>query len=274
MLKILSLNVWGGRLHAPLLRYLGECDADILCLQEVTRTFRLPGGRAEISSWLVYRDDGIELPQRSDLFGEIAAALPGHDGLFMPASRGVLWDGDQAVMSQFGLATFIRKSLPLLGQSQGFVHGAFSANGWGEHPRARNAHVFRVHDYAAGFTFTVAQMHGLRDPAGKGDTPERAAQVEALIRLIGQVRPAGERLVVCGDFNVLPDSATLAALARIGLADLVTGRGHTDTRTSWYRKPGRFADYMLVSDNVAVAQFDAVAEPEVSDHRALELLFA
>jgi hypothetical protein len=65
----------------------------------------------------------------------------------------------------------------------------------------------------------------------------------------------------------------LRALADLGLTDLVTSRGLSDTRTSHYRKSPRFADYMLVSGNIAVRHFDAVAQPEVSDHRALLLDF-
>ncbi len=78
---------------------------------------------------------------------------------------------------------------------------------------------------------------------------------------------------MCGDFNVLPGSETLRTLEALGLTELVTGNGHTDTRTSHYKKSPRFADYMLVSGNVRVRQFDAVAQPEVSDHRALLLDF-
>jgi len=77
--------------------------------------------------------------------------------------------------------------------------------------------------------------------------------------------------VVCGDFNVLPDSETFEILGSLGLVDLVTSRGHDDTRTSHYKKQPRFADYMLVTSNVEVIRFDPVAEPEVSDHRALLL---
>ncbi|MBN9432100.1 MAG: endonuclease/exonuclease/phosphatase family protein [Bosea sp.] len=265
--SVLSLNVWGGRLHGPLLDYLVAADADVICLQEVTRT----PGRGH--GWLDYRDGDIVLPQRTNLFAEVAAALPGHDGLFMPAARGVLHDGDVAVPSEFGLATFWRTSLSLIGQAQGFVHGGFLADRWGDHPRARNAHVIRVHDHAADFTATIAQMHGLRDPAGKADTPARLAQAEALAGLIRSVWRVEERLVVCGDFNVLPESRTFSVLAELGLTDLVTGRGFADTRTSLYAKPGRFADYMLVNQRVSVTSFDVVAEPEVSDHRPLLLAF-
>lgn len=91
------------------------------------------------------------------------------------------------------------------------------------------------------------------------------------MQLVGRVWPGNERLIVCGDFNVLPESATFAALGSLDLSDLVTSRGHTDTRTSHYGKSGRFADYMLATPDVDVVRFDVVEQPEVSDHRALLL---
>jgi len=263
-MRVVSLNAWAGRLHAEIMDYLATVDADVLCLQEVSRT---PGARTD---WLTYREPGLDLPQRANFFDEVAALLPGHDGLFAPTATGPLYHGDTAIASQFGLATFIRKSLPVTAQAIDFVHGHYSADGWGAHPRARNAHVLRLLD-PAGIPLTIAHMHGLRESSGKGDTPARVAQAEALAALIRRVWPGQERLVVCGDFNVLPDSATFATLDQLGLRDLVTGHGHSDTRTSHYAKPGRYADYLLVTPDVTVKSFDVVARPEVSDHRALLL---
>lgn len=266
-LRVISLNAWGGRIHAPLMRYLAGADADVLCLQEVVRT-------AEAAAdWLDYHDGDFVLPQRAHLFEEIRAALPGHDGLFSPTARGILFDGEDPVPSEFGLATFVRSSLPVIGQVQDFVHDGFHADGWGEHPRPRNAHGIRLFNYTHGYPVTIVQMHGLRDVAGKADTPARVAQAEKLVTLVERLWRRGERLIVCGDFNVLPGSVTFEALARLGLTDLVTTRGFTDTRTSLYEKSGRYADYMLVTPNVEIIEFDVVAEPEISDHRTLVLQF-
>ncbi len=264
-MKILSLNIWGGMLHAPLLQYLSQVDADILCLQEVSRA---PDARHE---WLTYRDGGVELQQRSHLYEEIAAVLLRHDGFFCPAARGELEDGDGVCWQEFGLATFVRKGIPVTGQALDFIHGQYAADGFGDHPRSRNAHCLKVFDVAAGSPLTVVNLHGLRDPAGKADSPARRAQALALISLIGRIWAPGERLVVCGDFNLLPDSETFTLLKHLGLTDLVTSRGFTDTRTSHYKKNGRYADYMLATPDVEVTFFDVVAEPEVSDHRALLL---
>lgn len=265
-MKILSLNCWGGMLHAPLVAFLPAVDADIYFLQEVPRA---PEPQPE---WLVYREGDKTLDQRSELYREIAALLPGHDGRFFPAASGPLDDGARVHRSEFGLATYVRAGYSVIGEAAAFVHGAFSPDGWGEHPRARNAHCVRLHDHAAGRAITLAQVHGLRDPDGKGDTPAREAQARRLIDLVEQVRDPGDPLVVCGDFNLLPESSTFAMLRdAFGLIDLVTSRGFTDTRTSHYAKPGRYADYMLVTPDVPVAAFDVVATPEVSDHRPLLL---
>ncbi len=264
-MKILSLNVWGGMLHAPLLDYLAVIDADVYCLQEVPRAV------AARSDWLTYRDGAVELQQRANLYREIAEVLSGHDGFFSPTARGELMDGDRPCHQEFGLATFVRQDFSVIGQALDFVHGTFSPHGFGAHPRARNAHVFRLYDYKADRALTVAQFHGLRELDGKGDTPAREKQAEALTSLIGRAHRDGEGLVLCGDFNVLPDSATFTTLGRLGLMDLVTTRGFTDTRTSLYTKPGRYADYMLVNDALRVETFTVVETPEVSDHRPLLL---
>ncbi|MCR4269118.1 endonuclease/exonuclease/phosphatase family protein [Nitratireductor sp. ZSWI3] len=265
-MRILSLNVWGGKLYDALMPYLLAAAPDVLCLQEVVRTPAVP------VPWLTYRDGETILPQRTNLFDEIRALFPEHDAIFAPAAGGLLHGEDgTSFPSQFGLATLVHRSFSIIGQSLDFVHGRFSDEDWGAHPRPRNAHCLRLVDQRDGGTLTIAQMHGLRDPAGKHDTPARTAQAKALVRLIERTRQKDDRLVVCGDFNVLPSSITFEALGELGLRDLVTERGHADTRTSHYQKTPRFADYLLVTPQVDVVDFQVVAEPEVSDHRALVL---
>ncbi len=250
------------------MQYLRDTDPDVLCLQEVTHVTGYDG------DWLTFREGDFELPQRTSLLEDVAEVLPRHRAFFAPAARGPLYDGDRQVMSEWGLATFVRQDLPVIGQAQGFIHGDFPLAGFGEHPRPRNAHGVRIFRDGTGSAVTIVQMHGLRDLAGKGDTPARLAQAHALVALIEKVRQSGEPLVVCGDFNLLPGSETFAILGRLGLTDLVTTRGFTDTRTSWYPKDGRYADYLLVTPEVKVERFDVVAQPEVSDHCALLLEIA
>jgi len=261
----MCLNGWGGKMYQVLLPYLAEQAPDVLCLQEVVHT------PLADQDWLTYRDGDHVLPQRARFFGDVRAALPDHVATFCPAAQGVLWNGDRPYASQWGLATFVHKSHGIVGQLQGFVHKGFEADGYGDHPRSRSAHVVRVYDFARGWPVTIAHMHGLRDLAGKHDTPERVAQAERLRDMVLAVAEPGDGLVVCGDFNVLPDSETFRVLGQIGLTDLVTTRGFTGTRNSQYTKPGRFADYMLVNDMLSDSGFDVIYDPEVSDHCPLIL---
>lgn len=259
-MRIVCLNSWGGRLHAELVRYLALAEPDILCLQEVIHT------PASDKSWLTYRDGDHALPQRANFYRDVCDALPDHQAIFCPAARGELWDDGISVPSYWGLATFVRRSCPVIGQVQGFVHKDFSANGFGEHPRSRNAHGIRVYDHTLDRPFSVTHMHGLRDLRGKMDTAERDLQAHRLLELTRQVSHPDELAVICGDFNVEPGSATLRRLRRAGFVELVTDRGFSGTRTSHYPKRGRFADYMLVNREDAVRTFDVVQAPEVSDH--------
>ncbi|WP_299783294.1 endonuclease/exonuclease/phosphatase family protein [uncultured Roseobacter sp.] len=263
--EIMCLNGWGGKLHQQLLPYIETTAPDVLCLQEVVHS------PVSDKDWLTYRDGDHILPQRANFFRDVSRALPDHTAVFCPAAQGVLWDGEHSIPSQWGLATFVHKSVPIIGQVQGFVHKNFSPFGYGDHPRSRSAHSVRIFDYQSDRHVSITHMHGLRDLNGKMDTPERSAQAKRLLGMAQQVSGPDDLMVVCGDFNVEPDSETLQILADAGLSELVTGRGFTSTRNSQYKKPGRFADYMLVSEPETVKGFDVVYDPEVSDHCPLIL---
>jgi len=264
-MKIMCLNGWGGKLYDKLLPYLSKEDPDILCLQEVVHT---PETKKD---WLTYKDGNHILPQRANFFQDVQTALPNHTGIFCPASQGVLWDGDTSIPSQWGLATFVRKSFPVIGQVQGFVHKSYSPFDYGEHPRSRSAHAVRVFDYNENRTVVIAHMHGLRDLNGKMDTPERAVQAHKLLTLANGLTENKDSLIVCGDFNVEPNSETLKILYSSGLTELVTTLTTKGTRNSHYKKSSRYADYMLVNKNTKVLDFKVVFEPEVSDHCPLIL---
>ncbi len=264
-MRIMCLNGWGGTLHQELVEYVSAEQPDVLCLQEVVHT---PTAEKD---WMTYRDGDHILPQRTRFFADVASVLPDHIGVFCPAAQGVLWDEDVSVPSQWGLATFVRSSIPIIGQIQGFVHKGFSPNGFGDHPRSRSAHAVRLFDFERGWPITIAHMHGLRDLEGKHDTPERRDQAIRLRGLVRQVAEPEDRIVICGDFNVEPDSETFDIFAEDGLTDLIQARGVTSTRTSHYKKPLRFADYMLTNRTLEILDFTVVTDPEVSDHCPLLL---
>lgn len=263
VVRIASVNAWGGAMSDELLGWLPGSGAHVVCLQEVTRT---PG----LTGWTRFDDGERSLPQRADLFDDVRAALPRHQAIFVSSDSGPVYDDSGGRHRQdFGLATLIGEDLPVVGVDSAFVHGQFVDHAeWTAGDRPRVALAVRTVDRAAGRSVWVVQMHGLRDPLGKADTPARRRQAERLAELLRRIRGPRDLVVVCGDFNLLPGSETFGVLAELGLTDLV---GPADTRTSHYRKPVRHASYVLVSDVAAVERFEILAAPEVSDHRALIL---
>ncbi|MEM6310268.1 MAG: endonuclease/exonuclease/phosphatase family protein [Pseudomonadota bacterium] len=264
-MRVMCLNAWGGKLYEQLLPYLALEAPDILCLQEVVHS------PASEKLWLTYRDGDHILPQRANFFREVSVALPDHRAVFCPAAQGTLWDENTRVPSQWGLATFVHKNLTQIGQIQGFVHKDFGPDGYGNHPRSRSAHGVRIWDFDNNRALSVLHMHGLRDLAGKEDTPDRLKQAKRLHTMTLSLAEHDDAMILCGDFNVLPGSATFDILSDLGVSDLVTGHNHDGTRTSHYSKPTKFADYMLVNDVLSDADFAVIRDPEVSDHCPLVL---
>ncbi|MDB5189396.1 MAG: hypothetical protein JWL82_353 [Parcubacteria group bacterium] len=263
VMRILSLNTYGGRIPR-LLEYLRHQDADVYCLSEMFRAPDSPGAQAT--------DDDGSLP-RLDLFDDIKAVLPGHEGFFHPFAKYHLNDGVTTLIpAYYGIATFVRSTIPILAHHSDFVFRNYTGKPFGEPPLPRNAHSVRL-ARSDGSTLVVTHLHGLWQKTGKGDTLERSQQALGLFDLLDRSVRTGEPAVLCGDLNVLPENAMLEILRLRGWRDLIREYDVRDTRTSLYDKPGksRYADYLLVTGGVRVNDFLVPNEPEVSDHRPLIL---
>nr|WP_272214020.1 endonuclease/exonuclease/phosphatase family protein [Marinicella sp. W31]MDC2875548.1 endonuclease/exonuclease/phosphatase family protein [Marinicella sp. W31] len=158
------------------------------------------------------------------------------------------------------LQNYLRETSPDVLCLQEVVHTPDTQQGWltyrdGEHVLPQRANFFRdvcealpghtatfcpaaqgvLWDYERGWPVTIAHMHSLRDRRGKMDTPERMQQAQRLASLATGVSEPGDRLIICGDFNVEPDSQTFEVFSEIGMDELVTGRGFSGTRSSHYK---------------------------------------
>ena len=259
-MRVVSVNAWCGGMLKPLMEWLPVCQADVLCVQEVTWT---PG----YDGWVTYVDPDRTLEQRASLFQDLRRALPDYQAHFFTCDTGPVLCQDGVVRRQhFGIATLIAPHLPVVGSEAAFVHGKFAHHDtWPPEDRGRMAHAVRVDGGDAGIV-TVAHLHGVRMSSGKGDTPERLRQAEEVVALVSRVRGPDDLVVVAGDLNLLPDSQSFHIFGAAGLTDLVGG---ADTRTSAYTKASRHAGYLLVSNLGMVSTFEVLVEPEVSDHRPL-----
>lgn len=255
------LNAWGGVLYEALVDWLPQSDADVVCLQEVSRT---PG----LEGWTTFDDGERRLPQRAHLFRDIERAMPGHQGLFAMSDAGPVEAAGAIHRQDFGVALFVDHRISVVAHNTEFVHGAFASHTVWPTDRPRNAQAVRLYDHDTARTLTVVHLHGLRDPGGKADTPARREQAHRLVRLVERTQRWDDLVILGGDLNLLPSSETFSILNDLSLVDLV---GTTNTRTSRYTGSIPHASYLLVSDVSAVKEFEVLTEPEVSDHRALVL---
>ncbi|MEM1262251.1 MAG: endonuclease/exonuclease/phosphatase family protein [Pseudomonadota bacterium] len=262
-MKVISLNAWGGAMFEPLSAWLPSCGADVLCLQEVTHA-------AGLNGWTRFSDNDRSLPQRASLLDDVQRLLPEHRALFVCCDSGpVIGEDNHRHREDFGIAMFVHKRFPITHMESAFVHGDYQHYvEWPSSGRPRAAFGVRLIDAERDRVIAITHLHGLRDAAGKDDSPARLVQAKRLAALTERIGRDADFSILCGDLNLLPSSATFAILQRSGLTDLI---GSADTRTSRYAKPVRHANYMLVSDVAKVVSVDAPAEPEVSDHRFLVL---
>ena len=244
-MKIISLNTWGGRLKEPLESFLtNNLDVDIFCFQEM---YSNADGKDTI--WT----NGTNL----DLYTDIKNILPQHYALFHP-HLGDWW----------GLALFVKKDVHIISEGEVYVH---KENGWNTDLEVIG-HTAKNVQY---ITFekehkkiTVCNFHGLWNGEGKTDTEDRINQSKKIVSFL---KTLNTEIILCGDFNLAPDTESLLLIEKeLNVRNLVKDFNILSTRTSYYTKDGKFADYILISSGINVKEFKVLPD-EVSDHAPLYL---
>ena len=258
MLHMYSQNVWNGKVFGPLCERLTHVrnQVHLFCFQEVLTS-----------------PDGVQpyTTVRTNLLAELQHCLPEHQALFCNIQSGFEPDGPVRYAVDFGQAMFLHRSI---GLQQHFTRFIFrtenaltaapsAAVGWGL-GRAIQVVVIR-HEQE---TYVIGNVHGLWHVSGKGDMPERLEQSRNIVAAMAAV--SAERKIIVGDLNLLPDTRSIHLIEAAGYRNLITEYAITDTRTVFYRKALRLADYVFVSQAVRVEDF-YVDQTPVSDHAALIL---
>lgn len=251
-MKVISLNTWGGEAGVPeLLDFLhSHSEVDVFCLQEVWN-----GGEHMLET----KTGGTWLSKRiTTLLSDIGAVLPEYDNIYRPH-----------FYDFFGLALFVRKGIEIVEEGELYIYkekGFVSPEEFGNHARILQ---YVTIGGNTGLQ-TIIHLHGLWNGQGKGDSEDR---LEQSARISSFVKNLTHPFVILGDFNLLPDSESIAMLERSGMRNLIREYAITETRTSLYTKPGRFADYAFVSPGVSVLDFKVLPD-EVSDHAPLYLEYS
>lgn len=244
MLKLITLNAWGGRVPKLLDFLRTNNDIDIFCFQEI------------YSSPPNYLDQG-GLETNVEIYSDINKMLPNHAGYFRSQYE-----------DNFGLATFINKTLRVVREAEIYVYGEKgykSDSQVADHGRNLQSLSLDI----GGKELHIFNVHGLWTGINKSDNEDRIEQSKRINEYMTQFN-GGK--VLCGDFNLLPDTKSIHMIEDSGMRNLVTESKITSTRTSYYDKNIPFADYVFINDKIDVLDFEAVEE-EISDHKALKLEF-
>ncbi|MEK6903086.1 MAG: endonuclease/exonuclease/phosphatase family protein, partial [Nanoarchaeota archaeon] len=99
-MKLISLNLWGGRIYKPLIKFLRERskDIDIFCFQEIYN-----------NAHESMTDQPI--PHRPDLFTELQKLLPEHKAFFRPVIKDV-----------YGIGIFVKKDISVIDEGEIMIH--------------------------------------------------------------------------------------------------------------------------------------------------------
>jgi endonuclease/exonuclease/phosphatase family metal-dependent hydrolase len=262
-MKIISLNLWAGREFDALMKYISEQskDTDIFCFQEVFDTSSDQIEFKHVSEDKLKTDGHY----RANLFSELKKILAEYEGFFAPVQDNFNFDSRLNFPLAFGVAVFIRKNLNIKETGDILIYRERNS-GMSSETMPRNLQYVIINK--EGIDYVVAHFHGLWSKQGKIDNEDRLIQSKMVKEFLDGL---SGRKILCGDFNLLPDTKSLTILEE-NMINLIKTNNIETTRSSLYIKPERFADYMIVSPDIKVRKF-SVPKVEVSDHLPLILEF-
>ena len=241
-MKLITLNIWGGHLRNPLIKFIhANRNVDIFCLQEVY-----------YNAHRTVADKERELSL--NIFADLKNLLPEHHAIFKPAVENV-----------YGIGMLIKNSIDIIGEGDINIHQKQHYPGIGlNHDR----NLQWVECELNNKSYSILNVHGLWNGRGKKDTPERIEQSNRIRHFMDTINTPK---ILCGDFNLRPETQSMSILEQ-GMRNLIKDNKVRSTRTRFYPKEEKFADYILTSPEVIVNHF-AVMPDEVSDHCPLFIDF-
>lgn len=258
-MKLITLNIWGGKVFDLLMDFIenDSKDTDIFCFQEML--FGSIEGFTDITK------------ARINIFSEIKKLLPDFTSYIYYAPENALHFQSELLPkgTRAGQAIFIRKPINVIddGGFRGYNKDLPSGSTFGG-KISGSCQWVAVQD-KQGQEITILNLHGIwQHNSDKVDTPERLIQSRIIKDFLNSRK--GKK-ILCGDHNLRPDGESIKILEK-DMVNLIKKNNITSTRSSYYPKPGKFADYIIISPDIRVNQFEVLRD-EVSDHLALKLNF-
>ncbi len=249
-MKLISLNVWGGKIFKPLIEFIdkNQKDTDIFCFQEL-----FFGNKAE-------NDVGGARANIAKEFENLLSCFNTYPYL-APEGSSFMW---KRTLSPIGQAIFFKKDLSVIDR------GGFYTRS----PVTNHSGIFQYIEIESDTDkFTIGNLHGLWLPTGKYDTPDRIKQSE-LIRNFYNNRTG--KKIISGDFNLQPDSESIMMLKK-DFKNLIEDFGIISTRNSLYKDAEKYkdfiSDYIFASRDINIINLKVINNL-VSDHLPIMVEFS
>jgi endonuclease/exonuclease/phosphatase family metal-dependent hydrolase len=241
-LKLIQLNIWGGRLQHQLADFLIDEQPDFICLQEAI-SFNQEDAAVFLTIENIQKNNNLKYTAIAPVFSFV---------LIKCVAR-----FSNCIISSFP----IRKSETI------FTHLEHQENfDFNEHNSNVRNFIHAVID-VNGQTYNLLTHHGYHIPDHKNGDAETLRQMKQLGEYIGQLNGP---VILTGDFNLAPHSESLEVI-NSRLTNLSLAHHLKTTRTSLTHKT-EVCDYVFVNDDIKVNKFYA-SDKIVSDHKALVLEF-
>jgi endonuclease/exonuclease/phosphatase family metal-dependent hydrolase len=239
-MKILQLNVWGGKLGKQIVEVLEREKADVVCLQEP-----------------------VEYPKGESIFFmdiEEIRTKTGYEYCYFSPQFGY------KLMNRYAKSgTAILSNLPFLETNTWFTRLEYIDNYdfFDTDYNIRNLqHVVVETDERK---INILNHHGHHVPDHKNGNEETMRQCMMIVEYVEKLEGP---VVLCGDFNLVPESESLEQINKI-LVNHPKERGVLTTRTPLTHKT-EVCDYIFTSPDLQVKNFQ-VLDDIASDHKALTI---
>ncbi len=261
-MKLLSLNIWGGKVYKPLLKFVKEQakDTDVFCFQEVMQS--------SVSKF----SNGV----KTDIYADLSKILKNYTGfLATPILAGFDLKEKVDFDLNLGQATFIKKGIKVLSEQTYFVYGEKGpVYFWNiERKKKRYLDVPRnmqcVIIQKGKEKILIGNLHGFWMPRSKNDSPERISQSNKIKKVFD---PFNGPKIICGDFNLRPETKSMKILEQ-DLKNLIALFQIKSTRSKLHKRTQKIADYIMVSDEIKINKFEVLNE-KISDHLPLLIDFS
>lgn len=261
-MKLISLNIWGGRIHKPLLKFIKDQsrEIDIFCLQEVFK-----------SEKNIFSDE-----IKTDIFSDIKAVLKDYKAYYAPSVGKTTLAKRVDYEIFWGQAIFVKKSIKVVSEGRIYIFGeknhkftllneVTDKKNYIDFPRVLHYVVIEENRKKK----LIANLHGYWIPDSKLDTPERLEQTKKIMEFLDYKKMPQ---VLCGDFNLNPDTQSMIGFEK-NMINLINKFSIKNTRSKLHIRSDKFADYILITPDIKLNEFKLIHE-DISDHLPLYLNFS